>query len=163
MKKITRNRITVLLTDAAWLAVIWGMSLQPRAVSSAQSLGLSQWLQQLLGLPYLPARLEGVLRKLAHFGEFFILGALAVVTLAVFMQAGRSPRQCVAAAGGWLVLAGLMAGLMDETLQLFTDGRSSQVWDVWLDWLGYLCGAAVAVGIWSLYRAKGKTAEKPVE
>ena len=42
-------------------------------------------------------------------------------------------------------LFGLLAGLLDETLQLFCPGRAALVSDVWLDWAGFLCGAAAVV------------------
>lgn len=44
----------------------------------------------------------------------------------------------------WLMTA---IPLADETFQLFTEGRSGQVGDVWLDISGLAAGSLFAVGI----------------
>lgn len=73
-----------------------------------------------------------LVRKLAHFTEFFTLGAELSALLWVR-----------GAFGAQRYLNGIFVGaavaLCDETVQLFT-GRGSQVQDVWLDILGAVCG-----------------------
>ena len=73
-----------------------------------------------------------LVRKLAHFTEFFALGAELSALLWVR-----------GAVGAQRYLNGIFVGaavaLCDETVQLFT-GRGSQVQDVWLDILGAVCG-----------------------
>ena len=43
------------------------------------------------------------------------------------------------------MLGGVLTALTDETIQLFSDGRSGQVTDVWLDSAGVLTGILVAI------------------
>lgn len=75
---------------------------------------------------------DHLVRKLAHFTEFFTLGAELSALLWVR-----------GAVGAQRYFNGLFAGvavaLCDETVQLFT-GRGSQVQDVWLDIFGAVCG-----------------------
>lgn len=109
---------------AGWIAVIFAHSLMPAALSEAESYGL---LARLAGLlPFLTAR---VLRKLAHFGEFCVLGLLLA--------------RCLPRDFSRPVLAGALCAMTDETIQLFVPGRSGEVRDVWID----LAGAALGVAL----------------
>lgn len=114
------------------LLFIWGQSCLPVAASEAESgavLGaLKPGLSFFLGEGRVTMHL---VRKLAHFTEFSVLG---------FLMAGLFP----AAARKQLSAAGLslLCALLDETIQLFT-GRGSQISDVWLDFFGAAVGIAV--------------------
>ena len=136
MKASARKRwniilgLLVLLT----LAFIWGNSLLPRTESQEISRGL---------LAELCAALENVglhidpqndhwLRKLAHFGEFGLLGAELCALL--FLNRRARPQDFVNCA-----FAGLAAAVTDEALQLISN-RGSQVQDVLLDYAGFLTG-----------------------
>ena len=121
-----RDLWTLLLV--ANLALIWGNSMLPAAQSRQLSDGL--WQQ----LPLLPTFLgeygPKLIRKVAHLAEFACLGFL----LAGFFRArSRSPLLPGA-------LCGLLAACVDETLQLFFPGRSSELVDVWIDFAGVLTG-----------------------
>lgn len=129
----------VCTVDALWLGVIFSQSLRSAVESSQYSGRLTRLLQWLLQTDGPVDALERLVRKLAHFAEFFLLGALAAATLAAF---GLLAKDCVRRAFAPAALAGLLAGLCDETLQLTSAGRAAQVSDVWLDWVGYLCGLA---------------------
>ena len=67
-----------------------------------------------------------LVRKLAHFVEFFALGA----ELAALCLLWERPVL-------WALFAGLLAAMTDETIQIFYD-RGSQVQDVWLDFSAVL-------------------------
>ena len=43
---------------------------------------------------------------------------------------------------------------LDETIQLFTEGRSGQISDVWLDMSGAAVGMAIAAGVMCCLRKK---------
>ena len=107
-----------------WLVLIFSQSAMPGAASQAESDGLLSILDGVL--PFLT---EYLLRKLAHIGEFAILGILLGKSL------GRADAK--------LLLVGLLCALADETIQLFVSGRSSQVSDVWVDFLGILAAAVL--------------------
>lgn len=124
-----RCRVFTVLA-VVWLLVIWGQSLLPAAQSKGESGALLLFVQRVL-----PWMTEHLLRKVAHFTEYAVLGALS------FCAFRFSSRYALSA----VLLCGMAAALTDETIQLFVPGRSGQVSDVWLDFAGYLC--AVLVGL----------------
>lgn len=119
---MTRRQKVFLALTVLWLCVIWGHSMMPAEDSGNESNFLAEWLMQ-----YLPWMNDYVIRKVAHFTEYAVLGAL------VF---GAFPRR-----GGTAValtaFAGVLIALIDETIQLFAPGRSGQIPDVWLDFAGF--------------------------
>lgn len=126
---------------------IFGNSAVTAEQSSLTSGRVLQFLRQLLqsvGLPRYAAMLnDHIVRKLAHFCEYALLGFLALCDLRVYVV--RWGRQL-----GWLLFALLATALADETSQLFYEGRSGQVTDVWLDFSGACCGVLTAVILWAL-------------
>ena len=119
-----RRRLFPALT-ILWLLFIWGHSLLPASVSGAES---GHWLALLQGV--LPWLTDYSIRKAAHFTEFAVLGGLMLASLPVRGLSGASER----------LLAGLLAAMIDESIQLFSPGRSGQITDVWLDLAGFLTG-----------------------
>lgn len=119
---MTKRQKTFLALTALWLAVIWGHSMMPAEDSGNESNFLAEWLMQ-----YLPWMNDYVIRKVAHFAEYMVLGGLV---FGAFPQRGR---QAVTAAA----LTGVLVALFDETIQLFSPGRSGQISDVWLDFAGF--------------------------
>ena len=85
---------------------------------------------------------EHLVRKMAHFAEYTILGVLLGITLREYHINATLRR----------VLQWWMAGmipLVDETLQLFTEGRSGQISDVWLDMAGACTGLFfIGIALW---------------
>ena len=79
-----------------------------------------------------------IVRKMAHFCEYMLEGFLLMLCLRVYT------RQFVRHVS-WPVLAALLTALSDETIQLFSDGRSGQVTDVWLDFAGAMTGILVGM------------------
>lgn len=102
----------------------------PAAQSKGESGSLLLIVQQVL-----PWMTEHLLRKAAHFTEYAILGALSFCAFR-FSSKYHLPT---------VLLCGMAAALTDETIQLFVPGRSGQVSDVWLDFVGYLCAALVCL------------------
>ena len=117
----TRRVLFTVLT-VLWIAVIWGHSLMPADLSKQESGGLLSLLIQ-----YLPWLTDHIIRKAAHFTEYAILGALL---FGATKGGRRSP--------AFPPLAGILTAMTDESIQLFSDGRSGQVTDVWLDFAGFL-------------------------
>ncbi len=123
--------------------------------SGSQSDGLSKclaaWVLSLLPMDETAenlALLNRILRKLAHFGLYFLLG------LGLTGTAGRQKR--VPSALVVIVLGGLFAW-SDEFHQGFSPGRSPSGRDVALDVCGVAAGWAV---LELLRRRKGKRAAK---
>lgn len=136
MSALVRKRWNILLAMLIVLTLtfIWGNSLLGRNESQDLSQGL---------LAEICAALETVgvhidpendhwLRKLAHFGEFAVLGAELCTLL--FLNLRARPQGFVNCA-----FAGLAVAVTDEALQLISN-RGPQVQDVLLDFAGFLTG-----------------------
>ena len=124
---------------ALWLGMIFYQSLCDGQTSAQYSGRLTRLLQWLLHTDRPVEGLNHLVRKIAHFAEFFLLGALVVLALVAFGLL-REHSAFNRHGAVYAVLAGVLPALFDETLQLLSAGRSSRVGDVWLDWAGYLCG-----------------------
>ncbi|MBD5133154.1 MAG: VanZ family protein [Clostridiales bacterium] len=125
-----------LLTFLSAAAII-GLSGQDSGQSHALSKGLTAWILSFLPLENTPENLEFlnfILRKLAHFGLYFLLG----VGLTGLVQ-GRWKAPTVLIV---ILLGGLFAA-SDEFHQRFSQGRSPSGWDVLLD----TCGVAAGWGV----------------
>ena len=92
-----------------------------------------------LGMPGVANHLtDHIVRKLAHFCEYTLEGFLLMLCMRVY---SRHPLRHITVP----MLGGVLTALTDETIQLFSEGRSSQVTDVWLDSAGVLAGILVAI------------------
>lgn len=119
--------------------LIWGNSMRT-ATQSAQQSGsvlavLAPWLDA-LGIQ--PEAFHNILRKLAHFSEYGLLGLLWTAEL----WSGPHHRK----GRGSVERLGLcmFTALVDETIQLFMPGRSGEIRDVWIDSAGALTGILAA-------------------
>ena len=115
-------------------------------VSSGRVLVLLQKVLRRLGLPGAAEHLTmHFVRKLAHFCEYTLEGFLLMLCMRVY---SRHPLRHISVP----VLGGVLTALADETIQLYSPGRSSQVTDVWLDSIGVLAGIFVALVLLALCR-----------
>ena len=129
-----------------YVCVIYGHSLTPADLSSQESGFVLRVCRGVLaGLGLESAWLtEHMVRKTAHFVEYAGLGVLLAVNFRPWKGAGRpAPRGFWTRIRGALELA-LAVPFGDETIQLFVEGRSGQISDVWLDLAGALCGLGAA-------------------
>ena len=139
MKKYT-TKIYITLT-ILWTITIFSFSLQPADTSSQLSSGFGRWLVEVFApniaekLEMMPAEqlshLHFILRKCAHFTEYLVLGVFVMVSLKQIKV------HCKALVG--LIICTLVASV-DETIQLFVNGRSGQISDVLLDSAGAMVG-----------------------
>ena len=104
------------LPVVAWAALIFALSSVPDLGT-----GLGGW--------------DLVLRKLAHAGEYAVLGAL------LLRATGRA---------GLAFGLGLLYAISDELHQVFVPGRMGSPVDVAIDAIGVACGIA----IWQLARSR---------
>lgn len=149
-----RNRLKIyILLILLNVGFIWGNSMQPASVSSMFSGGLLRYLKVLVVV--FGDWAEFVLRKLAHFSEFACLGFL--LTRAVMLAGERGIHRV----SGPLLL-GLLAACVDETIQMFVEGRDSSLRDVWVDTAGVCTGILLMLLLISLvgrirHRKENKT------
>ena len=129
-KRLWNTLLGVLLVLT--LCFIWGNSLLSRENSAAFSGKVVELLTPIFSSLSMEGPDEHVIRKLAHFTEYAILG-LELAAL-FFINRGRSLKSI-----GYSALCALAAASADETIQLFS-GRAAMVKDVLLDLSGSLAG-----------------------
>ncbi len=142
-KKWTFKEAVVFALILATLAFIWGHSLIPATGSAKESMSIVTLINEFLSKINAPVRMQGdkVLRKIAHAGEYLVLGA--EIAAFVRMRLGKIPIFACLHAGVWI-------SVIDETIQLFVPGRYGQISDVWIDCAGFLAGSLI---IWEIIRS----------
>lgn len=133
-----RNKKILIVLIVFTLAFIFGNSLIDRENSSKES----SWVLVLVQpfLEFFVGRgnvTEHLVRKLAHFSEFALLG----FELCLFfqIQAGTLQKAVLLS-----VSHGLFSALTDETVQIFSH-RGPQIQDVWLDTAGAVFGVCITL------------------
>ncbi|WP_308521337.1 VanZ family protein [uncultured Veillonella sp.] len=116
---------------------IWDNSLQNGGTSDGFSLIFAEWLAPIadkLGFYGNIWALNRIVRKLAHLTEFTILGGVLYVVLRRYIEYGTVVKT---------IGVGIVIACLDEFIQLFSLGRSSQVFDVLIDTIGIIIGILV--------------------
>ena len=122
------------------LALIWGHSLLGREASSEESGFVMELLEPVLEMVVGEGNVtEFLVRKLAHFTEFFVLG-LELLTFFAYRKP-LFPQAFLLA-----LTHGFFAAFLDETIQIFS-GRGPMIQDVWLDVSGFAVGSLLMLGI----------------
>lgn len=144
---------TVFVFSAAMVAFAIIHSAMPAGVSDGESIGIAEYLTSLLRNMGLNIEITNhFLRKAAHFSEYTAMGLL--FTLCGYCFDRIKPYRYALP----VLFAGLMTALLDETVQLFAEGRAGMIEDVWLDFSGVLTGFAVMLVICMLkVRRRKKT------
>ena len=115
------------------LAFIWGNSLLGREASSSESSAVMELITPLLEVFVGRGNVtEHLVRKLAHFSEFALLGAEVMLRFLLMEKPFRR-------AGLLAASHGLFAAFADETIQIFS-GRGPMVQDMWIDFAGVIGG-----------------------
>ena len=127
------------------IAVIWGHSLMSADLSSNESGIITEIIKNIFRIS--GENTDHYVRKCAHFTEYFILGILIAIDCILYISRPISL---------FSMFAGLLTPQIDETIQLFTPGRSGELTDVWIDFSGYLTGMIfVSVIFYVIHRKKG--------
>lgn len=139
--KRTKMRLGICLTLLVLVLIfIWGNSCLPAEYSRAFSRWVrNQILSPLFGLPIVPPDAVGgpsVLRKVAHFVEFWWLGMC--LSWLTHMLRTKKWEVFLLALG-----AGVLTACIDEGIQCFVPGRGPGWADVGIDTLGVLLGIVI--------------------
>ena len=142
-----RVLFTLALAGCIWFIFSNSMAVADvSSVSSGRVLQLLQAVLRRLGMPGLAQRLTmHLVRKLAHFCEYTLEGFLLMLCMRVYTR--RYVRHISVP-----MLGGVLTAMADETIQIYSPGRSSQVTDVWLDSAGVLAGILIALIFMALCR-----------
>lgn len=135
-----RKYLFIILT-LVWTLAIFSFSMQTGESSDEMSIGFLHKVVQVIApdlldeLEALPqeqlSSLNFIVRKAAHFAEYFLLGCFSMIT---FLQMNISRKKLLA-----MFYCIFIAG-MDEVLQLFVSGRAGRFADVFIDSAGAACG-----------------------
>jgi VanZ family protein len=135
-----------------WMALIFTLSHQPATESSQLSSGITEMVVTALE-NFIPDAaeqaelLQHIVRKNAHFMIYLVLGLLALN--AVRAGGGRGIRYPIAALALCVVYA-----MSDEFHQLFIEGRSGEVRDVFIDSSGAAVGIVAFLLCSRLWKSK---------
>jgi VanZ family protein len=132
-----RILFTILVLWTLWF--IFHNALEPGALSSARSQAFTDMLNRGLAKVGVHPLTNAAVRKLAHFGEYCLLGFGYTLCLRVYTR--HYIRHI-----SWPLLLGLLVANADETLQwLLASGRDGNLKDVWIDFMGCSCGVLCAI------------------
>lgn len=141
-RSILAVRIFLVLALAAATGFIFSQSLKDGGDSASLSLTVTNALLRFFGVDSdslsaaLFDRVHFFVRKLAHFSEYALLGALWFWCVRSFTAKKTTFILPPATA--------FLTACIDETLQIFSPGRGNSFFDVLLDFSGAVCGVLFA-------------------
>ena len=137
------------ITVAVLIALIFIHSMLPQSKSMVES----EWVRSFVKKLFFGREFQMIdylhIRKTAHFVEYFILGVFSARLYTVFNKKYSFVNLYS------LLTSSLLVGLLDETLQLFTN-RTSQIKDVWLDFSGSLCGIIIFFALYAIIKNRSR-------
>lgn len=158
--------IVFLLLSILWMAVIFMFSAQTGEESDAQSGFLTNLICKLIPFQLSEGGIDNltlIIRKMAHFTEYAILGVLYFNTAHYFMAyrknekniyGGNGRAACKAVA--FTTALCMLYAMSDEFHQSFTDGRSPALRDVIIDMCGGFAGSMLALLIINIAAGKDR-------
>lgn len=115
-----------------WVCFIFGNSSEVAEVSSQKSGAIAGWFSGIIT--------ERTIRKMAHLFEYGVLGILLSADVTAFLHINKK--------GIFTALSiGLIIAVVDEMIQLTADGRSAQISDVCIDFVGVVLGTTTILVI----------------
>ena len=124
---MSKNKISLLLV-ILWMIFIFVMSSFDATSSSNQSNFIVYIITSIINIKDI-GLLSLIIRKLAHFIEYFILGILVINFIT------RYDKKIIIA-----ILLCIIYATSDEIHQIFVPGRSCQIIDIMIDSLGSIMG-----------------------
>ena len=147
-KKLYLKRTLLCVITFLLVCFIFINSALPADTSSKGSMSVTDILNSFLSFLRISLVLsENFVRKLAHFVEYFTLGAFM---FSAFRSFDVRKTYCV-----FLVpLIGFLVASVDETIQLFSYGRSGQISDVLLDFTGVTIAVLISAVLKNIFTKK---------
>lgn len=135
---------------ALLIAFIFINSALDADISSKESTGVLEFINNILSSLRIQLILsENFVRKCAHFAEYFALGTLLYFTVLSFTDKLNKKFYIP-------LCIGLITASVDETIQLFSPGRSGQFSDVLLDFFGVCTAVFILYISKNLFKRKDK-------
>ena len=150
----TLLRALVVILCIAWAGFIFSMSAEVSNDSAQRSDGITEVVVSLLFRDFedmteaeqteLMLTVEHIVRKIAHFGIFAVLGVLVSIASYGFFAYRRTHFLRT-------FIIGVLYAASDEIHQYFVPGRGPKVTDVMIDGAGVFCGAIFVLLIVTVY------------
>ena len=125
-----------------WMIFIFIMSSMNETTSSNQSGFFVSLIANLFNIKNIEI-LTTIVRKMAHFTEYFILGILVINSLDI------SNKRYL-----YSFIIGFIYAISDEVHQLFITGRSGKIFDVLIDSLGIIMSIFIYMAYKNLTKLK---------
>ena len=156
-RAVRLKRVFLTAAVLATVAFIFRNSMYTAQVSGAASQGVLSAIRDFLTQMGLDAVIDAIsellIRKAGHFLEYALLGFWTALCL-------RSYTQSQMRDAGWAFSFVLLTALSDETIQLFVEGRSGMVPDIWIDFAGAAAGMLAGTAAMLLHARKQKGQSK---
>ncbi len=160
LKKLIIAWIAVIL----WMALIFASAAQPADATNHLSVGVTKMILQnkaavslgVIGSENAVTLFNFIIRHLAHFFLFFVLGMLVTNALRAIKESARGRRGTDRRFLLPTVICFAYA-VNDEIHQMFVPGRDSDIKDVLIDTAGAILGIMIYLIV--LKRIQGKTAK----
>ena len=130
---MNKKKIIAWILVCIWLLVIFLFSSQTGSSSSELSNGIVTFLKDLFPFSFNQEFFSLLIRKLAHFSEYFVLGILVCNLVKQYQNLGKKEYL-------WIFIFCFLYACSDEFHQMFVGGRSPQILDILIDSLGSLTG-----------------------
>ena len=130
---MNRKKILAWSCFLLWRLLIFLFSSQSGADSSQLSGGIIEFLEDLTHIPLSNEICSFMIRKLAHFTEYMVLG---ILTMNLWKQYGKLNKKQLFV----IILFCIFYAITDEFHQMFIENRSGNLWDMTIDSLGSLFG-----------------------
>ena len=129
-----KKKIIYLVILILWISFIFGNSLMNGNASGSFSGSITEVIHNILQNIHINIKIETlhtIIRKGAHFSEYFILGIIMILNVYQYL---KEPKYFIPFSIGLC----LLTSIIDETIQTFVDGRSGNFLDVGIDSSGFL-------------------------
>ena len=143
-KQHKQHKLLFPILSILWVIVILSFSLQDGSRSSLQSGVITTTIQSILsniGIDIERQLLSFLIRKIAHFTEFFILG--------VFVKQSSFDLKNI-----FPIFLACFVPILDETVQSFVPGRAMAITDMVIDLVGIFCGMIIYAFIVKIFSKK---------
>lgn len=144
-KASKRFTVIIFVLTALMMVFAWVHSCFPASLSARESAGFMTLIYnffRMFGADVMMT--QHIIRKLAHFSEFTAIGGL-LLSCAYCFDRERPFRFTVP-----VLFTGVMTALVDETIQLFVEGRAGMIADVWIDFGGVVFGSSLMLAFYTL-------------
>lgn len=154
VKKYSVFSIVMLVITGLYILFIWWHSTLSADESTVESTNVLKIIEDFLRfIGFTPELTDHIIRKTAHFCEFALLGCLAVWNGYLINKKLLKNFTTV----GFVCLS---AAVVDELIQINSQGRSAEVFDVALDFCGALSGVIFFIIVISIIKFISKAKRK---